>query len=193
MLPYILIPIAYLLGSIPFGLLFTKMAGMGDIRDIGSGNIGTTNVLRTGNKLLAGVTLFCDMFKGMMAVSLASMAGDIYILYAAGFAAVLGHIYPIWLNFRGGKGVATTFGVVLGLSFPLGGLMLLMWLGMGFAFKISSLAALTSFALAPLLAFVLFKQAKLAVLLVIINIVVFYKHRENIGRILNRTESKIGS
>ena len=166
---------------------------MGDIRDIGSGNIGTTNVLRTGNKLLAGVTLFCDMFKGMMAVSLASMAGDIYILYAAGFAAVLGHIYPIWLNFRGGKGVATTFGVVLGLSFPLGGLMLLMWLGMGFAFKISSLAALTSFALAPLLAFVLFKQAKLAVLLVIINIVVFYKHRENIGRILNRTESKIGS
>lgn len=191
MLSYVLIVVAYLFGSIPFGLLFTKMAGLGDIRQIGSGNIGTTNVLRTGNKALAALTLFFDMFKGLMAVSLASMAGDPYIVYAAALAAVLGHMYPVWLGFKGGKGVATTFGVMLSLLPSLGILMLMLWIGMGFAFKISSLAALTSFAVAPLLAFFVFGHSKLAVLILIIDVFVFWKHRENIKRLIKKEESKI--
>jgi glycerol-3-phosphate acyltransferase PlsY len=191
MLSYLLIPIAYLLGSIPFGLLFTKLAGLGDIRDIGSGNIGTTNVLRTGNKILAAVTLFFDMFKGLMAVSLAYMGGNELVLFASALAVILGHMYPVWLGFKGGKGVATTFGVMLGILPSLGFLMLVLWIGMGFAFKISSLAALTSFAMAPVLAFLLFKQTKLALLLLTINIFVFWKHRENITRLIKGEETKI--
>ena len=115
---YIFILISYGLGSIPSGLLLTKLAGLGDIRDVGSGNIGTTNVLRTGNKALAALTLFFDMFKGIMAVSIAVISQDNIILMLCALAAVIGHMYPIWLKFKGGKGVATTFGVMLALWPP---------------------------------------------------------------------------
>lgn len=185
------IVIAYLFGSIPSGLLLTKMAGLGDIRQMGSGNIGTTNVLRTGNKVLAALTLFFDMMKGMMAVSFAVLADSNLIIMGAALAAIIGHMYPVWLSFRGGKGVATTFGVMLALYPSLGILMLLIWVGMGFAFKISSLAALVSIGLAPALAFLLFGQMNLAWLSAFIALLVFWRHRENIERLLSGTESRI--
>ena len=188
---YILVFIAYLLGSIPFGLLFTKIAGLGDIRDIGSGNIGTTNVLRTGNKILAGLTLFFDLFKGLMAVSLASMSSDPMITLFAGFVAVVGHMYPVWLKFKGGKGVATGLGVMFGFVPSLGFLMLVIWIGMSWAFRLSSLAALTAFATAPLLAFFLFDMPTVALCACAIGILVFWRHRENIVRILRKEETQI--
>jgi glycerol-3-phosphate acyltransferase PlsY len=186
-----LIIIAYLFGSIPFGFILTKMAGLGDIRDIGSGNIGTTNVLRTGNKALAAATLVLDMFKGLMAVAMAGISGDSYIIMGAALAAVLGHLFPVWLKFKGGKGVATSFGVLLMLCFPLGATMLLIWVGMARWKKISSLAALTAFGSAPLLAWLLFGQMNLAILCVVIALLIFWTHRENIRRLINGTEGKI--
>ena len=186
------IGLGYLLGSIPFGLLLTRAAGLGDVRKIGSGNIGATNVLRTGNKPLAAATLLLDAAKGAAAVLLARhFAAEIPALWA-GLAAVLGHLFPIWLNFRGGKGVATGYGVLIAACWPAGLLAGAIWLGMAKLVKISSAAALTSFALAPILAY-LFAGRDIALLALAVAILVFIRHHANIARLLAGAEPRIGS
>jgi len=182
--------LAYLLGSIPFGLLLTRFAGLGDIRSIGSGNIGATNVLRTGNKKLAAATLLLDGFKGTLAVLIAR-----HFLYpaplCAGFAVFLGHLFPVWLKFKGGKGVATGLGVLLGEFFPLGALACATWLLVALLFRYSSLAALAAFAMAPFVC-VSGGREHLALLALAIAGLVFWKHRGNIARLRAGTEPKIG-
>src|ERR1700761_2970323 len=156
----------YALGSIPFGLVLTRLAGLGDIRKIGSGNIGATNVLRTGNKPLALAVLLLDSGKGAVAVLLAARFGENSAL-AAGLGAVLGHLYPVWLGFKGGKGVATTLGTLLALSWPVGLIACAVWLAMALIFRISSLAALTAMAAAPAAALFLSGSALGTLLLII--------------------------
>lgn len=181
----------YLLGSIPFGLLFTRMAGMGDVRSIGSGNIGATNVLRTGNKGLAALTLLADALKGAAAVWIAATFGPLLTL-VAGFGAFLGHLFPVWLGFRGGKGIATYVGVTLAVS-PWGLLAFaLAWLGTAFATRFSSLAALVATVVTPVVAS-LAGQPGAAVLLAIMTVISWVMHRANIRRLLAGTESKIGA
>jgi glycerol-3-phosphate acyltransferase PlsY len=183
--------LSYLLGSIPFGLLLTKAAGLGDIRDIGSGSIGTTNVLRTGNKKLAAATLVLDAAKGTAAVLLthALLPG---LEQIAALAALLGHMYPIWLKFKGGKGVATGLGVMLALIWPVALILLAIWVGMAVRFKISSLSALIATGSAPIVVMLL-GHTELAPLMLVIAALIFFKHRDNIRRLLNHTETKIGS
>lgn len=180
----------YLLGSIPFGLLLTRMAGLGDVRNIGSGNIGATNVLRTGNKGLAAATLLLDAFKGTAAVVLAGRFGpDMAVI--AGFGAFIGHLYPVWLKFRGGKGVATYLGVLLGLL-PLGFLIFaVIWLAVAFISRYSSLAALIAAIVVPVALFVL-GYIQIAELLTVMSAITIWKHRANIGRLLSGEESRIG-
>jgi glycerol-3-phosphate acyltransferase PlsY len=182
--------LAYLLGSIPFGLLLTKAAGLGDIRAIGSGNIGATNVLRTGKKKLAAATLLLDGVKGALAVLIARHFGG-PALYCAGLAALLGHLFPVWLGFKGGKGVATGLGVLLAAWFPVGLVACGTWLLVAFWLRISSAAALTAFAVAPLAALAL-HDGRLALLALIIAALVFWKHRANIARLRAGTEPRIG-
>jgi len=182
--------LAYLLGSIPFGLLLTRAAGLGDIRTIGSGNIGATNVLRTGNKSLAAATLFLDGFKGYLAVLIARHHGDPAPI-CAGLAALLGHLFPVWLKFKGGKGVATGLGVLLAESFPVGAIACLTWLIIAFLLRYSSAAALSAFAAAPIAALVL-GHHHLALLALIIAALVYWKHSANITRLRAGTEPKIG-
>ncbi len=182
--------LAYLLGSIPFGLLLTRAAGLGDIRAIGSGNIGATNVLRTGNKGLAAATLFLDGFKGYLAVLIARHFGYPAPL-CVGFAVFLGHLFPIWLKLKGGKGVATGLGVLLAESFPVGIIACAAWLLTASLLRMSSAAALTAFAVAPFAALVL-GDVHLAILAVLIAALVFWKHSANIARLRAGTEPKIG-
>jgi len=182
----------YLLGSIPFGLLLTRAAGLGDVRSIGSGNIGATNVLRTGNKGLAAATLLLDALKGTAAVLLAGFYAGPLAALAAGLGAFLGHLYPVWLNFKGGKGVATYLGVLLGLSWKGFLLFALVWLGAAFASRYSSLAALTAAIIVPIGLYFLAGPA-VAILFVIMSALVFYKHKANIQRLMAGTESRIGS
>lgn len=189
---YGFIALGYLLGSIPFGLVLCKLFGYGDIRDIGSGNIGATNVLRTGNKLLAFITLIGDIFKGGAAVWLSFMSGNAFIILATGLFAVLGHMYPVWLKFKGGKGVATTLGTMLAIMPALCGIMCGIWLLMAVVFRISSLAALTAFAAAPVIAYTLFKDPNLALLAGILAVLVFWRHKANIQRLLKGEEPRIG-
>jgi len=180
----------YLLGSIPFGLVLTRIAGMGDIRAIGSGNIGATNVLRTGNKALAGLTLLLDGGKGAAAVLIAGIYGqDMAVLAAAG--AFLGHLFPIWLKLRGGKGVATFLGIMLAIAWPVGLLACLTWLLVAFALRYSSLAALIAAAASPVYAYWLadWQRAELAAAMAIL---VFVRHHQNIRRLIQRIEPKIG-
>jgi glycerol-3-phosphate acyltransferase PlsY len=185
------IVLGYLLGAIPFGLILTHAAGLGDIRKVGSGNIGATNVLRTGNKGLAATTLLLDGAKGAAAVLLAGfLAGDNAGLWA-GLGAVLGHLFPVWLGFRGGKGVATGFGVLIAAVWPAGLIAGAVWLAMAKLVKISSLAALTSFALAPVLALLL-GGPNVATLAFAIAVLVFIRHHANITRLLAGTEPRIG-
>ena len=181
----------YLLGSIPFGLLLTRAAGLGDVRKIGSGNIGATNVLRTGNKKLAAATLLLDALKGTVAVVIAARwSTDASI--AAGFGAFIGHLYPIWLGFKGGKGVATYIGVLLGLS-GLGALAFAVtWLLIAFVSRYSSLAALTAAIVVPF-ALYMMDMPKAAGLLAAMSVLVFIRHRANISRLLSGTESRIGA
>lgn len=180
----------YLIGSIPFGLLLTKAAGLGDIRKVGSGNIGATNVLRTGRKGLAAATLILDGLKGAVAVLLArQFLGDQDVV--VGTAAVLGHLFPVWLGFRGGKGVATGLGVLLAVAWPVGLACCALWLLAAKFLKISSAAALTAFAAAPLLALVLARQDD-ALMALLIAILVFWRHEANIRRLLAGTEPRIG-
>ncbi len=184
--------LGYLLGSVPFGLLITRLAGLGDIRSIGSGNIGATNVLRTGNKGLAAATLILDGGKGAFAAwAGAFLTGAPTIGLVAGFAAVLGHNFPIWLKFKGGKGVATTLGVLLITAWPVGLGACLTWLVVAGLFRISSLAALAALAAAPLIALVFATPAH-AVMAAGLAVLGFVRHRANIGRLLKNQEPRIG-
>lgn len=183
----------YLLGSIPFGLVFTRLAGLGDIRDIGSGNIGTTNVLRTGNKKLAAATLVGDALKGTVAVLIVRHFFGMEMALIAGLGAFLGHLFPVWLKFRGGKGVATYLGILLGLYWPMFVIAALIWVGMAAIFRYSSLSALTASAATPIVLYFGFAQVQMAEMFVILSILLWAKHHENIGRLLKGQESKIGS
>lgn len=180
----------YLIGSVPFGLLLTKAAGLGDIRQVGSGNIGATNVLRTGRKGLAAATLILDGLKGAVAVLLArQFLGDQDLV--VGTAAVLGHLFPVWLGFRGGKGVATGLGVLLAAAWPVGLACCAVWLVAAKILKMSSAAALTAFAAAPLFALAL-SSADHALMALLIAVLVFWRHEANIRRLLAGTEPRIG-
>jgi acyl phosphate:glycerol-3-phosphate acyltransferase len=191
MSPVIFILAGYLLGSVPFGVLLTRAAGLPDIRSIGSGNIGATNVLRTGRKGLAATTLLLDGGKGAAAVLLGSwLAGPLAGLWA-GAGAVLGHLFPVWLAFRGGKGVATSLGTLLAAAWPVGALCCAAWLVAAAVGRISSLAALVSFALAPLFALALASMSVVK-LAVAIAVLVYVRHYANIRRLLAGTEPRIG-
>ena len=180
----------YLLGSIPFGLILTKFAGLGDVRAIGSGNIGATNVLRTGRKGLAAATLLGDALKGTLAVLVASRFGEGAAL-AAGLGAFLGHLFPVWLGFKGGKGVATFLGVLLALS-PLSVLAFAMiWLGLAFGLKYSSLAALAASAATPIVLWAA-GQPAVALLFLLLAALLWWKHAPNIRRLLDGSEGRIG-
>jgi acyl phosphate:glycerol-3-phosphate acyltransferase len=183
--------IGYLLGSIPFGLILTRSAGTQDLRSIGSGNIGATNVLRTGRKGLAAATLILDMLKGTAAVLIAGFYDGPNAAMLAAFGAFLGHLFPIWLKFRGGKGVATYIGVLIGLFWPAAIVFCLVWLATAFATRYSSLAALIASLVTPIFLWWL-GQPALAALFVILTLLLFYKHQPNIMRLLAGTESKIG-
>jgi glycerol-3-phosphate acyltransferase PlsY len=181
----------YLLGSIPFGLLLTRAAGMGDVRKIGSGNIGATNVLRTGNRKLAALTLLLDILKGTAAVLIASQFGFQYA-FAAGAAAFVGHLYPVWLRFKGGKGVATYLGVLLGLSWKVALIFAAVWLAVAFLLRYSSLAALLATLAVPVALYFL-DNPFTAALFAAMSAIVWIKHHANIARLLSGTESRIGS
>ncbi|MBV9117809.1 MAG: glycerol-3-phosphate 1-O-acyltransferase PlsY [Acetobacteraceae bacterium] len=183
--------LGYALGSVPFGLLLTRAAGLGDIRGIGSGNIGATNVLRTGRKGLAGATLLLDGGKGAAAVLLAAWLGGPQAGLWAGGGAVLGHLFPVWLGFRGGKGVATGLGVLLAIAWPVGALWCAAWLATARLARISSLAALVAFALAPLFAWAL-ASGGVVKLSLAIAVLVFVRHHANIRRLLAGQEPRIG-
>jgi glycerol-3-phosphate acyltransferase PlsY len=183
--------IGYLLGSIPFGLVLTKLAGTPDLRSIGSGNIGATNVLRTGRKGLAAATLILDMLKGTAAVVVAGYFSGPNAAMLAALGAFLGHLYPVWLKFRGGKGVAVYIGVLLGLFWPAAVVFCLIWLAMAFAFRYSSLAALTASFITPIYLW-WFGHPALASLFAVLTLLLFYVHRENIRRLRAGTEGKIG-
>lgn len=183
--------LAYLLGSIPFGLLVTRLFGLGDLRGIGSGNIGATNVLRTGNRLAALLTLFGDVGKGAVAVVVARLLVGEFSGLLAGAAAFVGHCFPIYLRFRGGKGVATFLGTVLALAWPLGLAACATWLATAMLSRISSLAALVAAALAPFYALAVGADA-LAVVLALMGALIFVRHRANIGRLIAGTEPRIG-
>lgn len=182
----------YLLGSIPFGLVLTKLAGYGDIRDIGSGNIGATNVLRTGNKKLALATLILDASKGAIAVGIAYYFADFNIALIAGFSALVGHLFPVWLKFKGGKGVATTLGTLLALK-PLVGLAACgIWLLTAAITRYSSLSAIVAVAASPAVAHFMYGNANLTGFCGFVALLVIMKHRANIERLIRKEEPKIG-
>ena len=183
--------IGYLLGSIPFGLIVTRMAGVGDIRKIGSGNIGATNVLRTGRKDLAALTVLLDALKGAAAVLIGMQFSPLGVLIG-GFAAVIGHLFPIWLKFKGGKGVATGLGVLIAASWPVGLACCAVWLVCAKLVKISSASALAAFAAAPLLAWLIDGRADRIELSLIIAVLIWARHHANISRLLAGAEPRIG-
>ena len=191
-LPITLISIlfGYLLGSIPFGLILTRMAGLGDVRKIGSGNIGATNVLRTGNKKLAAATLLLDALKGTAAAAIASYWG-LEAGIAAGFAAFLGHLFPVWLGFKGGKGIATYIGVLLGLAPLIVLVFAAVWLGMAKITRYSSLSALVATLVVPVVLLVS-GYGKVGLLFVVMSVITWIKHSANIQRLLAGTEGRIG-
>ena len=186
------IVLGYLCGSVPFGLLLTRAAGLGDIRAIGSGNIGATNVLRTGNRWIALATLILDAAKAALPVLVARYYWGENAAMLAAIGAFLGHCFPAWLGFKGGKGVAVMIGSLLALSWPVGLIFCAVWLLIAFAQKMSSLAALTAAATAPIFAFVIVNEW-LAGAVAVMALLLFYQHRENIARLLAGTEPKIGS
>ena len=191
MAPIVFLLPGYLLGSIPFGLLLTRAAGLGDIRRVGSGNIGATNVLRTGNKALAAATLLLDAVKGAAAVLIAVWWGGHAAILWAGAGAVLGHAFPVWLGFKGGKAVATSYGVLIAAAWPVGLCAGAVWLVVAALARMSSLAALASFALAPVLAAIL-GDATIVKLALVIAVLVFVRHHTNIRRLIAGTEPRIG-
>lgn len=185
--------ISYILGSIPFGLLFVRMAGKGDIRDIGSGNIGTTNVLRTGSKVLAVSTLFADALKGSLAILLARYyeLSELDIALT-GAIVVFAHIFPIWLRFKGGKGVATALGVYFALDPILGAMVLGTWIIVAKLFRISSLSALVALFMAPVYTVIVTVPVESTILCIALYVLICWTHRENIRRIMKGEESFIG-
>ena len=183
----------YLLGSVPFGVIATQLGGAGDIRSVGSGNIGATNVLRTGLKDLAGLTLIGDIGKGVLAVLVARALWGETAGAVAGGAAFLGHLYPVWLKFKGGKGVATFFGIMLAAAWPVGVLAALTWIAVAVIFRISSLSALVATALAPFYALAVLDNPRDIVALAAFTAVLIYlRHTPNIQRLLKGQEPRIG-
>jgi glycerol-3-phosphate acyltransferase PlsY len=192
--PFVLagsLAIGYLLGSIPFGLIVTRLAGTGDIRQIGSGNIGATNVLRTGRKGLAAVTLIGDMLKGTAAVLIVAMLWGRDAALLAGFGAIVGHMFPVWLGFRGGKGVATYIGVLLGLFWPAVLAFAVIWGAVAGLTRYSSLAGLVATALMPVVLWWT-GDNRAAILMLVLAVMVWIMHRGNIARLVDGTEGKIG-
>jgi glycerol-3-phosphate acyltransferase PlsY len=182
--------LGYLLGSIPFGLILTRLAGLGDVRKIGSGNIGATNVLRAGSKKLAAATLILDAVKGTAAVLLAAQWGETPAMLA-GLGAFLGHLFPVWLGFRGGKGVATYIGVLLGLYWPAGVAFCVVWLLVAFATRYSSLGALVASG-ASVCVLALTSQWRLAALFLLLTVLLYIRHASNIARLARGEEARIG-
>jgi glycerol-3-phosphate acyltransferase PlsY len=183
--------VGYLLGSIPFGLILTRLAGTQDLRSIGSGNIGATNVLRTGHKGLAAATLICDMLKGTVAVILMGSLGGPNAAMVAGLAAFLGHLFPVWLKFKGGKGVAVYIGVLLGLFWPAAVVFCVLWAATAATSRYSSLSGLVAGFVTPIFLW-WFGHLALAALFAVLTLLLFYVHRENIKRLQAGTEGRIG-
>jgi glycerol-3-phosphate acyltransferase PlsY len=183
--------LGYALGSVPFGLLLTRLSGAGDLRAIGSGNIGATNVLRTGRKGLAAATLLLDLLKGLAAVLIAARFWPEWAALA-GLGAFLGHCFPVWLGFKGGKGVATTAGIAFGLAWPVGLAYAVTWIALLATVRISSVAGMTAAVVAPVVALAL-GEREAALVLAVIAASVVYQHRENIARLRAGTEPRIGS
>ena len=183
---------AYLLGSIPFGLLITRFLGLGDLRQIGSGNIGATNVLRTGNRAAAAATLILDATKGAVAVLLARAVAGEDAAQLAAMMAFLGHLFPVWLRFKGGKGVATFLGTLLALVWPVGLAVCATWAAVAALTRMSSLSALIAAALAPVW-LIVFHQGQIVLLVAALTVLVYWKHWPNLQRIKNGTEPKIGA
>jgi glycerol-3-phosphate acyltransferase PlsY len=184
--------LGYVMGSIPFGLILTKLAGTQDIRSIGSGNIGATNVLRTGRKGLAAATLLCDMLKGTVAVIISGYYGGPDAAMLAALGAFLGHLFPVWLKFKGGKGVAVYIGVLIGLFWPAAVVFCVLWLATALTSRYSSLSALVASFVTPIFLW-WFGHAALASLFVVLTLLLFYMHRENIKRLQAGTEGRIGA
>ncbi len=184
--------IAYLIGSIPFGLILTKMAGRGDIRAIGSGNIGATNVLRTGSKKLAALTLCLDAGKGAAITLLIALSGNQLAVALAGLAVTFGHCFPVWLRFQGGKGVATSLAVFAAFDWRLGLLFCFVWLGTALVLRFSSLAALAATMTCSIVGFVLQLPAPIAISMLVLTGLIWTRHHQNIGRLFAGTEPKIG-
>ena len=195
MSPETLLPAAfvvgYLLGSIPFGLILTRFDGTPDLRSIGSGNIGATNVLRTGRKGLAAATLICDMLKGTLAVLIAGYFGGPDAAMLAALGAFLGHLFPVWLRFKGGKGVAVYIGVLIGLFWPAAVVFCVLWLAIAAISRYSSLAALVASVVTPIYLW-WFGHLALALLFAVLTLLLFYMHRANIARLQAGTEGRIG-
>ena len=181
----------YLLGSIPFGLILTRLAGLGDVRSIGSGNIGATNVLRTGNKKLAAATLILDALKGTFAVLIAWRYGEGAAI-AAGFGAFIGHLFPVWIGIKGGKGVATYLGILIGLAWPGALIFAAVWIVTAIVTRYSSLSALLASVIVPIGLYFKGDHA-IAGLFAVLTVIIFFKHHANIKRLLNGTESRIGA
>jgi acyl phosphate:glycerol-3-phosphate acyltransferase len=183
--------LGYLLGSIPFGLIFTRLAGTQDLRTIGSGNIGATNVLRTGRKGIAAATLLCDALKGTLAVIIAGYYGGPNAAMLAALGAFLGHIFPIWLKFKGGKGVAVYIGTLIGLFWPAATVFCVIWISTALTSRYSSLSALVASVVTPIFLW-WFGHPALASLFAVLTLLLFYMHRENIRRLQAGTEDRIG-
>jgi glycerol-3-phosphate acyltransferase PlsY len=183
--------LGYLLGSIPFGLIFTRLAGTQDLRSIGSGSIGTTNVLRTGRKGLAAATLICDMLKGTVAVVIAGYFGGPNAAMLAALGAFLGHLFPVWLKFKGGKGVAVYIGVLIGLFWPAAVVFCVLWIATAATTRYSSLSGLVASFITPIFLW-WFGHPALAALCAVLTLLLFYVHRENIKRLQAGTEGRIG-
>ncbi|WP_336288380.1 MULTISPECIES: glycerol-3-phosphate 1-O-acyltransferase PlsY [unclassified Bartonella] len=188
---------SYLIGSIPFGLLFTRLAKLGDVRKIGSGNIGATNVLRMGNKKVAALTLLCDILKGTLVVLVVKFLNysteNNIIIILAGFFAFLGHLFPIWLKFKGGKGIATYLGVCLGFYWPAAIVFIIVWMAFFLFTRYSSLSALIAVIITPIFVYFFYPYLYAYYMLIVMSIFVIIKHYENIGRLLVGKESKIGT
>ena len=184
--------LGYLFGSIPFGLVLTRFAGLGDVRSIGSGNIGATNVLRTGRKDIAAATLAADLLKGTLAVLVAGAAFGEDGAMVAGLGAFLGHVFPVWLKFKGGKGVATYLGVLLGLAWPAALCFAAVWLGVAYLARYSSAGALAASLATPLALIFLFDENRVGGLFVVLTVVLWMRHGDNIRRLIAGTEGRIG-